>query len=59
MKKNKRNQNFILVVLSVFIIVLIYFAICIINFFAQPADTILIKNGEVIKYEEVTRIYNT
>lgn len=58
MKKRKKNQNFVFVLLSLIIILLIYFIICIVNFFEQPADTVLIKNGEVIKYEEVARIYN-
>lgn len=53
MQKQKKNQNLIFVLLSILIIILIYFIICIINFFKQPADTVLIKNGEVIKYEEV------
>lgn len=53
MKKQKKNQNLIFVVLSILIIILIYFVICIVRFFRQPADTVLIKNGEVIKYEEV------
>lgn len=53
MKKQKKNQNLIFVLLSILIIILIYFIICIVRFFRQPADTVLIKNGEVIKYEEV------
>lgn len=53
MKKQKKNQNLIFVLLSILIIILIYFVICIVRFFRQPADTVLIKNGEVIKYEEV------
>lgn len=53
MKKQKKNQNLIFVLLSILIIILIYFVICIVGFFRQPADTVLIKNGEVIKYEEV------
>ena len=53
MQKQKKNQNLIFVLLSILIIILIYFIICIVNFFKQPADTVLIKNGEVIKYEEV------
>ena len=53
MKKQKKNQNLIFVLLSILIIILIYFVICIVSFFRQPADTVLIKNGEVIKYEEV------
>lgn len=54
MKKQKKNQNLIFVVISIIIIVLFYFVINIVRFFKQPADTVLIKNGEVIKYEEVT-----
>lgn len=53
MKKQMKNQNLIVVIISVMIILLVYFVICIVRFFRQPADTVLIKNGEVIKYEEV------
>lgn len=52
MKKQKKNRNLIFVILSVIIILLIYFLINIVNFFRQPADTVLIKNGELINYEE-------
>ena len=53
MKKQKKNQNLIFVIISIVIILLIYFIVNIVRFFKQPADTVLIKNGEVIKYEEV------
>ena len=48
----KQNQNLIFIIISVVIILLIYFIITIVRFFKQPADTVLIKNGELIKYEE-------
>ena len=41
------------IIIFVVIILLIYFIITIVRFFKQPADTVLIKNGELIKYEEV------
>lgn len=53
MNKQKKNQNLIAIILSVLIILLIYFVISIVRFFKQPADTVMIKNGELIKYEEV------
>lgn len=52
-RKKKINQNVILVILSVIIITIIYFTFAIINLFRKPADTVLIKKGELIKYEEV------
>lgn len=58
MKKQKKNQNLIFIIISIFIILLIYFVINIVKFFKQPADTVLIKNGEIINYEEAVRIYN-
>lgn len=52
-RKKKINQNVIFVILSILIIMIIYFTITIIHFFKKPADTVLIKKGELIKYEEV------
>lgn len=52
-QKKKINQNAIFVLISLFIIMIVYFAIVIINFFEKPADTVLIKKGELINYEEV------
>ena len=52
MKKQKKNQNLIIVIISIQIFLLIYFVINIVIFFKQPADTVLVKNGELIKYEE-------
>ena len=53
MKKQKKNQNLIFIIISIIIILLIYFIINIVRFFREPANTVLIKNGELIKYEEV------
>ena len=53
MKKQKKNQNLIIIIISITIFLLIYFVVSVVNFFKQPADTVLIKNGEIIKYEEV------
>lgn len=53
MKKRKKNQNLIVIIISIIIILLVYTLINIVRFFRQPADTVLIKNGELIKYEEV------
>lgn len=53
MKKQKKNQNLIIIIISITIFLLIYFVVTVVRFFKQPADTVLIKNGEIIKYEEV------
>lgn len=53
MIKQKKSQNLIVIIISILIILLIYFIINIVRFFKQPADTVMIKNGELIKYEEV------
>lgn len=53
MKKQRKNQNLIFVIISVVIILFVYVLVSVVKFFKQPADTVLIKNGELIKYEEV------
>ena len=58
MKKQKKNQTLIFIIISILIILLIYFIVNIVKFFRQPADTVLIKNGELINYEEAIRIHN-
>lgn len=52
-QKKKVIQNIALVVLSITIIVLIYFVISTIHLFRKPVDTVMIKRGELINYEEV------
>ncbi len=53
LKKLKKNPNLIIVIISVLFIVLIYLVIHLVRFFKAPADTVMIKNGELINYEEV------
>lgn len=52
-QKKKINQNTIIIILSLMIIGIVYFAISIVRLFQKPVDTVLIKNGELINYEEV------
>lgn len=52
-QKKKKNSNLIIVVISTLIIILGYFVITIIQLFQKPVDTVLIKKGELINYEEV------
>lgn len=52
-QKKKMNQNIILVVISIAIIAIIYFIISIVRLFQKPVDTVMIKKGELINYEEV------
>lgn len=54
MKKAKKiSQNLIFVIISIVIILIVYFAIKISSLFKRPTETTLVKNGEVIKSEEV------
>lgn len=53
-QKKKANQNIVFVVISIFIIMIVYFAITIVRFFEKPVNTVLIKKGELTNYEEVT-----
>ena len=52
-QKKKMNQNMFFVLISIFIIMIGYFTFTIINLFKKPVDTVLIKKGELINYEEV------
>lgn len=53
MQKKKRNSNFIFVIFSLLIIIVVYLLVSIIRLFIDPTETTLVKNGELIKYEEV------
>ena len=52
-QKTNKNQNLIFVVISIFIILIVYFIMSIVRLFQKPASTVLIKKGELINYEEV------
>ena len=52
--QKKKGSNLIFVLLSIIIIVLIFLAVNIVRLFNKPIETTLVKNGELIKYEEVT-----
>ena len=52
-QKTNKNQNLIFVVISIFIILIVYFIVSIVRLFQKPASTVLIKKGELINYEEV------
>lgn len=52
-QKTKTSQNLIFVLISLFIILFIYFIVSIIQLFQKPASTVMIKKGELINYEEV------
>ncbi|MBQ9267149.1 MAG: hypothetical protein IJ217_02560 [Clostridia bacterium] len=53
-KKNQYQQNIALVVLSIIIILVVLFVIKTISLLRKPTLTTIVKNGELIKYEEVT-----
>lgn len=53
-QKKKVVQNIALVILSVLIIIIIYFIVSIVRLFQKPVDTVMVKKGELINYEEVT-----
>jgi len=52
--QKKKGSNLIFVLLSIIIIVLIFLVVNIVRLFNKPIETTLVKNGELIKYEEVT-----
>lgn len=52
-RKTNANQNLIFIVISIAIIILVYFIMSIVRLFQKPASTVLIKKGELTKYEEV------
>ena len=54
--QKKKGSNLIFVLLSIIIIVLIFLAVNIVRLFNKPIETTLVKNGELIKYEEVQDI---
>ncbi len=51
-KKKRLNQNIVLVALSIMIIGLVFFVVSLVRLFQKPASTVMIKNGELINYEE-------
>lgn len=53
MQKKKIVQNITFFVLSIVIILVVYFIISIVRLFQKPVDTVMIKNGKLIHYEEV------
>ena len=52
-QKTRASQNLIFVLISLFIILFIYFIVSIVQLFQKPASTVMIKKGELINYEEV------
>ena len=51
-KKKRLNQNIVLVALSIAIIGLVFFVVSLVRLFQKPASTVMLKNGELINYEE-------
>lgn len=49
----KKKNNILFVLISVIIIVVILLTINAIKLFLKPTETVIVKNGELIKYEEV------
>lgn len=52
--KNQYRQNIIFIVLSILIILFVIFLAKIIGLLKRPTSTTIVKNGELIKYEDVT-----
>ena len=52
-KKKKINQNIVLVAMSIVIICIVFFVVSLVRLFQKPANTVLVKQGELINYEEV------
>lgn len=53
-QKRKINQNFLIFVITVLVFITVFFVVQIVQFFEKPINTVLIKKGELINYEEVT-----
>lgn len=53
-QKRKINQNFLIFMITVLVFITVFFVVQIIRFFEKPINTVLIKKGELINYEEVT-----
>ena len=53
-QKRKINQNFLIFVITVLVFITVFFVVQIVRFFEKPINTVLIKKGELINYEEVT-----
>ena len=53
MKKQKKNQNLIILIIAIVMVLVVYYVITLVRFFKTPANTVMIKNGELINYEEV------
>ena len=49
----KKNNNLIFILLSILIITITYFVINFVQLIMKPTETTLVRNGELIKYEEV------
>lgn len=52
--QKKKGNNLIFVLLSIIIIIFVFLIVNIVRLFNKPIETTLVKNGELIKYEEVT-----
>ncbi len=52
--KNQYRQNVIFIILSILIILFVIFLAKIIGLLKRPTSTTIVKNGELIKYEDVT-----
>ncbi len=53
MTKKQYKQNILLVILSIFLILIIVFIVRIALLLRKPTDTMIVRNGELIKYEDV------
>lgn len=53
-QKKKINQNFLIFIITVFVFLTVFFTVQLVRFFEKPIDTVLIRKGEIIKYDEVT-----
>lgn len=53
-QKKKINQNVLIFIITVVVFVTVFFVVQIVRFFERPVDTVLVRKGELINYEEVT-----
>ena len=45
--KKKIDQNVLVIVISVFVIMIVYFVVSIVRLFQKPVDTVMIKKGNL------------
>lgn len=53
-KQKKKNTNLIMIFIALIIISSIYFVVMVVSLLKQPLDTTLVRNGELVNYENAS-----